>query len=95
MEGRFARTENSGGIDNTSFQWNENVENHGYSWNEHSSVVAPTNVPAAKRKKSLVQLTIEALPRLENYRNSRRAAKRPSLGELHGGEENIKVSLKN
>lgn len=37
-----------------------------------------------KRKRSLAQLTREALPRLENYRNSKRALKRPSLGELHG-----------
>ncbi|KAG7300179.1 hypothetical protein JYU34_015728, partial [Plutella xylostella] len=37
-----------------------------------------------KRKRSLAQLTREALPRMENYRNSKRALKRPSLGELHG-----------
>ncbi|XP_072938036.1 bumetanide-sensitive sodium-(potassium)-chloride cotransporter [Epargyreus clarus] len=37
-----------------------------------------------RRKRSLAQLTREALPRLENYRNSKRALKRPSLGELHG-----------
>ncbi|CAH2267293.1 jg14760 [Pararge aegeria aegeria] len=37
-----------------------------------------------RRKRSLAQLTREALPRMENYRNSRRALKRPSLGELHG-----------
>ncbi|XP_076260652.1 sodium potassium chloride cotransporter isoform X1 [Rhynchophorus ferrugineus] len=42
-----------------------------------------------KRKKSLVQITKEVLPRLENYRNSRRAVKRPSLGELHGTEEYV------
>uniref|UniRef100_A0A1L8DDI6 Putative solute carrier family 12 n=2 Tax=Nyssomyia neivai TaxID=330878 RepID=A0A1L8DDI6_9DIPT len=36
------------------------------------------------RKKSLAQLTREALPRLDNYRISKRALKRPSLGELHG-----------
>ncbi|GAB0086660.1 bumetanide-sensitive sodium-(potassium)-chloride cotransporter [Sergentomyia squamirostris] len=38
----------------------------------------------AARKKSLAQLTREALPRLDNYRISKRALKRPSLGELHG-----------
>lgn len=38
----------------------------------------------ARRKRSLAQMTREALPRLDNYRNSRRALKRPSLGELHG-----------
>lgn len=49
--------------------------------------------PAGKRRRSLAQFTREALPRLENYRNSKRAMKRPSLGELHGGEEFfIKVS---
>ncbi|XP_037292451.1 bumetanide-sensitive sodium-(potassium)-chloride cotransporter [Manduca sexta] len=37
-----------------------------------------------KRRRSLAQLTREALPRMENYRNSKRALKRPSLGELHG-----------
>ncbi|XP_059611500.1 bumetanide-sensitive sodium-(potassium)-chloride cotransporter isoform X2 [Phlebotomus argentipes] len=36
------------------------------------------------RKKSFAQLTREALPRLDNYRISKRALKRPSLGELHG-----------
>ncbi|XP_065156250.1 bumetanide-sensitive sodium-(potassium)-chloride cotransporter [Atheta coriaria] len=43
-----------------------------------------------KRKKSLVQLTREAFPRLENYRQSKRALKRPSLGELHGGDDVVK-----
>lgn len=37
-----------------------------------------------RRKRSLAQLTREALPRMENYRSSKRAFKRPSLGELHG-----------
>lgn len=50
--------------------------------------------PQGKRRRSLAQFTREALPRLENYRNSKRALKRPSLGELHGGEEFfVKVSL--
>ncbi|CAH1637260.1 unnamed protein product [Spodoptera littoralis] len=48
-----------------------------------------------RRKRSLAQLTREALPRLDNYRNSKRALKRPSLGELHGDhlitEEDEKV----
>ncbi|XP_046400578.1 bumetanide-sensitive sodium-(potassium)-chloride cotransporter [Ischnura elegans] len=37
------------------------------------------------------QLTIEALPRLDNYRNmaSVQAAHRPSLGELHGEEKRV------
>ncbi|KAG5681039.1 hypothetical protein PVAND_010505 [Polypedilum vanderplanki] len=37
-----------------------------------------------RRKFSFAQLTREALPRLDNYRISKRALKRPSLGELHG-----------
>lgn len=44
------------------------------------------------RKRSLAQLTREALPRLDNYRISKRALKRPSLGELHG-EIHEKVCL--
>ncbi|XP_017467653.1 PREDICTED: bumetanide-sensitive sodium-(potassium)-chloride cotransporter [Rhagoletis zephyria] len=36
------------------------------------------------RKYSLAQLTTEALPRLDNYRISKRNMKRPSIGELHG-----------
>ena len=37
-----------------------------------------------ERKISLVHLTREALPRLDNYRNCKSAIKRPSIGELHG-----------
>ncbi|CAD6995861.1 unnamed protein product [Ceratitis capitata] len=37
-----------------------------------------------ERKFSLAQLTTEALPRLDNYRTSKRNMKRPSIGELHG-----------
>ncbi|KAF7286712.1 hypothetical protein GWI33_004336 [Rhynchophorus ferrugineus] len=48
-----------------------------------------------KIKKSLVQITKEVLPRSENYRNSRRAVKRPSLGELHGTEEYVSFRLVN
>lgn len=49
-----------------------------------------------RRKRSLAQLTREALPRMENYRNSKRALKRPSLGELHGDNlitEEVNVAL--
>ncbi|XP_022824649.1 bumetanide-sensitive sodium-(potassium)-chloride cotransporter isoform X2 [Spodoptera litura] len=50
-----------------------------------------------RRKRSLAQLTREALPRLDNYRNSKRALKRPSLGELHGDhlitEENFLIAI--
>ncbi|XP_063539884.1 bumetanide-sensitive sodium-(potassium)-chloride cotransporter [Cydia strobilella] len=55
------------------------------------AVVVPSHQPDTwlhdagwRRKRSLAQLTREALPRMENYRNSKRALKRPSLGELHG-----------
>ncbi|XP_055375446.1 bumetanide-sensitive sodium-(potassium)-chloride cotransporter [Condylostylus longicornis] len=40
-----------------------------------------------ERKFSLAQLTKEALPRLEYYRQSKRWHKRPSMGELHGEAE--------
>jgi len=35
----------------------------------------------------------EALPRLDNYRISKRALKRPSLGELHGEPQQQAVSV--
>uniref|UniRef100_A0A1A9X1V7 Bumetanide-sensitive sodium-(Potassium)-chloride cotransporter n=1 Tax=Glossina brevipalpis TaxID=37001 RepID=A0A1A9X1V7_9MUSC len=38
---------------------------------------------ASDRKYSLAQLTQEALPRLDNYRISKRNLKRPSIGQLH------------
>lgn len=40
-----------------------------------------------------VWLLREALPRLDNYRISKRALKRPSLGELHGEPQQKPVSL--
>ncbi|KAJ8946616.1 hypothetical protein NQ318_007219 [Aromia moschata] len=80
---------NGGGIDNAAFQLQENGDTGGYAKNRHSSV-SSSSLHVPKRKKSIVQLTREALPRLENYRNSRRAVKRPSLGELHGGDDNVK-----
>ncbi|XP_068910753.1 bumetanide-sensitive sodium-(potassium)-chloride cotransporter isoform X2 [Tenebrio molitor] len=97
MDGRFTlhpAKDNSGGIDNSAFQLHEN----GIAIKEDTIGELKTTTPLGfyenhghqKRKKSLVQLTREALPRLENYRNSRRAAKRPSLGELHGGEDVVK-----
>lgn len=46
---------------------------------------------ANRRRRSLAQMTREALPRLDFYRNSRRALRRPSLGELHGEEVAAKV----
>lgn len=47
---------------------------------------------ANRRRRSLAQMTREALPRLDFYRNSRRALRRPSLGELHGEEIQNKVT---
>lgn len=44
------------------------------------------------RRKSFVHHTIEALPRLDYYRNDLPGWKRPSLGELHGEEKDLKVS---
>ena len=93
MDGRFTLqpAKDSGGVDNGAFQLHEN----GVTKEDTLSDLKPTppnsHFVPQKRKKSLVQLTREALPRLENYRNSRRAAKRPSLGELHGGEDTVKV----
>ncbi|XP_063908850.1 bumetanide-sensitive sodium-(potassium)-chloride cotransporter isoform X1 [Zophobas morio] len=92
MDGRFTLqpAKDSGGVDNGAFQLHEN----GVTKEDTLSDLKPTppnsHFVPQKRKKSLVQLTREALPRLENYRNSRRAAKRPSLGELHGGEDTVK-----
>ncbi|XP_063227060.1 bumetanide-sensitive sodium-(potassium)-chloride cotransporter [Bacillus rossius redtenbacheri] len=42
------------------------------------------------RKISLAQLTMEALPRLDNYKNTVQATKRPSMGHLHGEEYDVK-----
>jgi hypothetical protein len=38
-------------------------------------------------RNSIAQLTREALPRLDHYRNCIQATKRPSLGELYGESE--------
>jgi hypothetical protein len=43
------------------------------------------------RRTSLAQLTREALPRLDHYRNCIQAIKRPSLGELYGDVGEVKV----
>ncbi|XP_072384865.1 bumetanide-sensitive sodium-(potassium)-chloride cotransporter isoform X1 [Diabrotica undecimpunctata] len=86
MEGRFTSGdyETERGIENTGFQLQESGD---HIKNGHPVVNQNNSLQVPKRKKSLVQLTREALPRLENYRNSRKAVKRPSLGELHEGEE--------
>lgn len=90
MEGRFTP---SAGVDNEAFQMHQNnghVNNKDVDFTS-SVCLYETNLP--KRKKSIVQYAREALPRLENYRNSKRAVKRPSLGELHGGEMKVKVKM--
>lgn len=96
MENRFSVNRvNSEGIDNPGLELQENNTGNkdtvGELVNTTSSTCLYEN--PGRRRRSLVQLTREALPRLENYRNSKRALKRPSLGELHGGEDCIKVGI--
>lgn len=96
MDGRFSvKRVSMEGVDNCGLQLHENVpvsnNSNGDFLKTGSSACLYENNPG-RRRRSLAQLTREALPRLENYRNSRRALKRPSLGELHGGEDGIKVN---
>lgn len=100
VDGRFSvKRVSMEGIDNAGLQLHENLpvtkngkgDTVGDLVNGGSSTCLYEN--PGKRRRSLAQLTREALPRLENYRNSRRALKRPSLGELHGGEDGIKVNI--
>nr|CAH7722625.1 unnamed protein product [Callosobruchus chinensis] len=67
------------GFDNVAFTLQEG------SFLKNGSSLGSFTEP--KRKRSIIQWTREALPRLENYRNSKKALKRPSLGELHGGSD--------
>lgn len=91
MEGRFTKSENSVvGVENSAFTSDENSAEKPSNGNIPVTNTSYLQVP--KRKKSIVQWTREALPRLENYRNSKKAVKRPSLGELHGGDDGNKVS---
>ncbi|XP_066147289.1 bumetanide-sensitive sodium-(potassium)-chloride cotransporter isoform X2 [Euwallacea fornicatus] len=84
-EGRSKTT----GYENGGFQMQENGKfKHRFSSSDHPS--KDYFMGDKRRKKSIVQITKEVLPRLENYRNSRRAIKRPSLGELHGTEDSNK-----
>jgi hypothetical protein len=50
-------------------------------------------IGAAKRseRNSFCALTLEALPRIDHYKNTNEMVKRPSLGELHGEPAYIKV----
>lgn len=58
----------------------------------HSHATYPAASTDAKiHRGSLAQLTREALPRLDHYRNCIQATKRPSLGELHGDISEEKV----
>lgn len=100
MERRFSiKCISTEGVDNAGLQLQENggvlpvgnTINNSNFLSTTSTTCLYDDPPVQKRKRSLVQLTKEALPRLENYRNSRRALKRPSLGELHGGEDTNKV----
>jgi len=54
----------------------------------------PSPAPQLGPRRSLVHMTREALPRMANYRNllSVQAAQRPTLGELHEGVKEAKVS---
>ncbi|KAK9703967.1 hypothetical protein QE152_g28993 [Popillia japonica] len=99
MERRFSiKCLSNEGVDNGGLQLQENggvlpvadTINNRNLLSTTSTTCLYDDPPIQKRKRSLVQMTKEALPRLENYRNSRRALKRPSLGELHGGEDTNK-----
>ncbi|XP_077285790.1 sodium potassium chloride cotransporter [Arctopsyche grandis] len=68
---------------NNGFELNEDKGSNGNL--EAGTITSSLDVEyVGNRKRSLAQLTREALPRLDNYRISKRALKRPSLGELHG-----------
>jgi len=68
---------------------------------ETSTAASGESAPAAAStqlgpRRSLVHMTREALPRMANYRNllSVQAAQRPTLGELHEGVKEAKVSAR-
>uniref|UniRef100_A0AAR5PV11 Bumetanide-sensitive sodium-(Potassium)-chloride cotransporter n=1 Tax=Dendroctonus ponderosae TaxID=77166 RepID=A0AAR5PV11_DENPD len=71
--------------ENGGFMMQENGSLNGNGTFKHR--VSVENSIDKRRRKSIVQITKEVLPRLENYRNSKRAVKRPSLGELHGPDD--------
>lgn len=75
------------------YKSSHSYENGGFQMQENGTYNRLSSDVEKKRRKSIVQITKEVLPRLENYRNSRRAVKRPSLGELHGTEDYIKEKL--
>ncbi|KAK4881311.1 hypothetical protein RN001_004630 [Aquatica leii] len=96
MEHRFSiKRIEDGGIDNVGMQMRENCVRINVPQDTVGELINTSTTclceNPGKRRRSLAQLTREALPRLENYRNSKRALKRPSLGELlHGKEEHVK-----
>lgn len=86
------------GVDNDGLQMSERCCSKPDATGDYVNTTSTTclydiTTEADKRKKSLAQYTREAFPRLENYRNSRRAFKRPSLAQLHAGDESAKVNL--
>lgn len=56
----------------------------------HATYPVVSNDPKIRRN-SLAQLTREALPRVDHYRNCSEAIRRPSLGELYGEPSEGKV----
>lgn len=94
MDHRFSVSRVERGIENGGLQLSEqngiSQESIGDFVNNSTTRLHDVPEKIEKRKRSLAQFTREALPRLENYRNSKRALKRPSLWQLHGGD---KVSL--
>lgn len=82
---RKAGTNTNGGVDNPGF------EPQSYTPTADGvSSGTPYNNPRRERN-SFCTLTLEALPRVDYYKNSQESAKRPSLGELHGEPRIIKV----
>lgn len=71
---------NPGGYVNSGFQGGSNGDT--------------LNLPQSEnRKRSFIHYTMEALPRMDNYKRGMHALKRPSIGELYGEEKDPKVNL--
>lgn len=87
----FANSDVKNGVDNKGFHMQEHDTVRTAGQHDFSSVNVE-NVENSLNETNFLRMTTEAFPRLENYRNSRRTAKRPSLGELHGQNDDIKVS---
>lgn len=80
------------GVDNKAFHMQESNMPYNFGENSSPSTVCVENAENSLKEINSSPITTEALPRLENYRTSRRTAKRPSLGELHGQNDNTKVN---